>query len=177
MNVKGGLLRGLTGWAAGCCCGLTDLTFHPGMTSCPPTLWPSATTLATGRRCTTAMQNGWAAVERNARHSVATLSFTLCNRPFQLFYGNVDKNTPVKNQFFMPIVARYLRILPQSWNGSLCLRAEVLACPLPSQSRRKHPDRLTFGSKRITSSSSSRQLPQREWSESNRWPGLQTPQL
>uniref|UniRef100_H3D7V0 AE binding protein 1a n=1 Tax=Tetraodon nigroviridis TaxID=99883 RepID=H3D7V0_TETNG len=49
-----------------------------------------------------------------------------------LFYGNVDKNTPVMNQFFMPIVARYLRILPQSWNGSLCLRAEVLACPLPS---------------------------------------------
>lgn len=90
------------------------------------------------------------------------LSFTLCNRPFQLFYGNVDKNTPVKNQFFMPIVARYLRILPQSWNGSLCLRAEVLACPLPSQSRRKHPVTLTFGLKRITSSSSSRQLPQRE---------------
>ncbi|XP_056874928.1 adipocyte enhancer-binding protein 1 [Takifugu flavidus] len=49
-----------------------------------------------------------------------------------LFYGNVDRNTPVMNQFFTPIVARYLRILPQSWNGSLCLRAEVLACQLPS---------------------------------------------
>lgn len=101
--------------------------------------------------------------KRKASHSSRNfLSFTLSNCPFQLFYGNVDKNTPVKNQFFMPIVARYLRILPQSWNGSLCLRAEVMACPLPSQSRRKRPVPLTFGSKCITSSSSSRQLPQRE---------------
>lgn len=48
-----------------------------------------------------------------------------------LFYGNVDKDTPVMNQFSVPMVARYIRILPQSWNGSLCLRAEVLACQLP----------------------------------------------
>lgn len=51
----------------------------------------------------------------------------------QLFYGNVDKDTPVMNQFTAPVVARYMRILPQSWNGSLCLRAEVMACQLPSQ--------------------------------------------
>ncbi|KAM9841764.1 adipocyte enhancer-binding protein 1 [Aulostomus maculatus] len=49
-----------------------------------------------------------------------------------LFYGNVDKDTPVMNQFTPPVVARYIRILPQSWNGSLCLRAEILACQLPS---------------------------------------------
>ncbi|XP_032426327.1 adipocyte enhancer-binding protein 1 [Xiphophorus hellerii] len=49
-----------------------------------------------------------------------------------LFYGNVDKETPVMSQFAAPVVARYIRILPQSWNGSLCLRAEVLACQLPS---------------------------------------------
>ncbi|XP_072514482.1 adipocyte enhancer-binding protein 1 [Salminus brasiliensis] len=49
-----------------------------------------------------------------------------------LFYGNVDKDTPVKNEFSMPVVARYIRILPQSWNGSLCMRLEVLACPLPN---------------------------------------------
>lgn len=52
-----------------------------------------------------------------------------------LFYGNVDKNTPVLSQFSTPVVARYIRILPQSWNGSLCLRAEVLACQLPSSYR------------------------------------------
>ncbi|XP_053267010.1 adipocyte enhancer-binding protein 1 [Pleuronectes platessa] len=49
-----------------------------------------------------------------------------------LFYGNVDKDTPVMSQFYTPMVARYIRILPQSWNGSLCLRAEVLACQLSS---------------------------------------------
>ncbi|KAL6096437.1 aebp1 [Pungitius sinensis] len=52
-----------------------------------------------------------------------------------LFYGNVDKDTPVLGQFSSPVVARYIRILPQSWNGSLCLRAEVLACQLPSSYR------------------------------------------
>lgn len=55
------------------------------------------------------------------------------NLLLQLFYGNVDKDTPVMTQFSTPVVARYIRILPQSWNGSLCLRAEVLACQLPSQ--------------------------------------------
>uniref|UniRef100_A0A671YJZ1 AE binding protein 1a n=1 Tax=Sparus aurata TaxID=8175 RepID=A0A671YJZ1_SPAAU len=52
-----------------------------------------------------------------------------------LFYGNVDKDTPVMSQFTPPVVARYIRILPQSWNGSLCLRAEILACQLPSHYR------------------------------------------
>ncbi|XP_076876759.1 adipocyte enhancer-binding protein 1 [Brachyhypopomus gauderio] len=49
-----------------------------------------------------------------------------------LFYGNVDKDTPVKTEFGQSVVARYIRILPQSWNGSLCMRLEVLACPLPT---------------------------------------------
>lgn len=33
----------------------------------------------------------------------------------------------------LPVVARYLRINPQTWfqNGTICLRAEVLGCPLP----------------------------------------------
>lgn len=57
----------------------------------------------------------------------------VCVPLLQLFYGNVDKDTPVMTQFSTPVVARYIRILPQSWNGSLCLRAEILACQLPSQ--------------------------------------------
>ncbi|XP_059894891.1 adipocyte enhancer-binding protein 1 isoform X2 [Gadus macrocephalus] len=50
-----------------------------------------------------------------------------------LFYGNVDKDTPVLARFDVPVVSRYIRILPQSWNGSLCLRSEVLACQLPNR--------------------------------------------
>ncbi|XP_077099851.1 adipocyte enhancer-binding protein 1 isoform X2 [Siphateles boraxobius] len=49
-----------------------------------------------------------------------------------LFYGNVDKDTPVMTEFSYPVVARYIRVLPQSWNGSLCMRIEVLGCPLPT---------------------------------------------
>ncbi|KGL92016.1 Adipocyte enhancer-binding protein 1, partial [Charadrius vociferus] len=47
-----------------------------------------------------------------------------------MFYGNVDKDTPVLTEFPEPMVARYIRIYPQTWNGSLCLRLEVLGCPL-----------------------------------------------
>ncbi|TNM90264.1 hypothetical protein fugu_004498 [Takifugu bimaculatus] len=49
-----------------------------------------------------------------------------------LFFGNSDKDTPVMNQLAVPVVARYVRIIPQSWNGSLCMRLEVLGCPLPA---------------------------------------------
>uniref|UniRef100_A0A8C4ZPN1 AE binding protein 1b n=1 Tax=Gadus morhua TaxID=8049 RepID=A0A8C4ZPN1_GADMO len=50
-----------------------------------------------------------------------------------LFFGNSDKDTPVMNQLAEPVLARYIRIIPQSWNGSLCMRAEVLGCPLPGK--------------------------------------------
>ncbi|XP_071338522.1 inactive carboxypeptidase-like protein X2 [Trachinotus anak] len=48
-----------------------------------------------------------------------------------LFFGNSDTDTPVMNQLAEPMLARYIRIIPQSWNGSLCMRLEVLGCPLP----------------------------------------------
>nr|XP_009680579.1 PREDICTED: adipocyte enhancer-binding protein 1 [Struthio camelus australis] len=51
-----------------------------------------------------------------------------------MFYGNVDKDTPVLTEFPEPMVARYIRIYPQTWNGSLCLRLEVLGCPLSTVS-------------------------------------------
>ncbi|NXM60790.1 AEBP1 protein, partial [Illadopsis cleaveri] len=51
-----------------------------------------------------------------------------------MFYGNVDKDTPVLSEFPEPAVARYIRIYPQRWNGSLCLRLEVLGCPLSAVS-------------------------------------------
>ncbi|XP_006031236.1 adipocyte enhancer-binding protein 1 isoform X2 [Alligator sinensis] len=47
-----------------------------------------------------------------------------------LFHGNVDKDTPVLTEFPEPMVARFIRVYPQTWNGSLCMRLEVLGCPL-----------------------------------------------
>ncbi|XP_062430462.1 probable carboxypeptidase X1 [Rhea pennata] len=50
-----------------------------------------------------------------------------------VFPGNRDPETPVLNLLPVPVVGRYLRINPQSWfpNGTICLRAEILGCPLP----------------------------------------------
>ena len=40
------------------------------------------------------------------------------------------------NELPVPMVARYIRINPQSWfdNGSICMRMEILGCPLPGGS-------------------------------------------
>ncbi|XP_073675355.1 uncharacterized protein aebp1b [Garra rufa] len=68
-----------------------------------------------------------------------------------LFFGNSDKSTPVLTQFMEPVVARYIRILPQSWNGTMCLRMEVLGCPVSdplsqhqSQNEVMHRDDLDY---------------------------------
>lgn len=47
-----------------------------------------------------------------------------------LFFANNDKETPVMNRLAEPVIARYIRVIPQSWNGSLCMRLEVLGCPI-----------------------------------------------
>ncbi|XP_044128948.1 probable carboxypeptidase X1 isoform X1 [Bufo gargarizans] len=50
-----------------------------------------------------------------------------------IFKANQDPDTPVLNKLPTPIVGRYIRINPQTWfeNGTICLRAEILGCPLP----------------------------------------------
>ncbi|XP_039607813.1 probable carboxypeptidase X1 [Polypterus senegalus] len=50
-----------------------------------------------------------------------------------IFQGNEDTETPVLGIIPEPMVARYIRINPQSWyeNGTVCLRAEILGCPVP----------------------------------------------
>lgn len=50
-----------------------------------------------------------------------------------IFNANKDPDTPVLNKLPTPMVGRYIRINPQTWfeNGTICLRAEILGCPLP----------------------------------------------
>lgn len=48
----------------------------------------------------------------------------------QTFHGNVDKDTPVLSELPEPMVARFIRVYPLTWNGSLCMRLEVLGCPM-----------------------------------------------
>uniref|UniRef100_A0A4X2LX77 Carboxypeptidase X, M14 family member 1 n=1 Tax=Vombatus ursinus TaxID=29139 RepID=A0A4X2LX77_VOMUR len=51
----------------------------------------------------------------------------------EVFPGNSDPDTPVLAVLSQPQVARYIRLLPQTWldGGAACLRLEVLACLLP----------------------------------------------
>ncbi|XP_073418928.1 probable carboxypeptidase X1 isoform X2 [Dendrobates tinctorius] len=50
-----------------------------------------------------------------------------------IFKANKDPETPVLNKLPTPMVGRYIRINPQTWfeNGTICLRAEIMGCPLP----------------------------------------------
>merc|ERR1739838_1057631 len=44
------------------------------------------------------------------------------------FNGNVDNDSVVKNNFEVPFTARYIRILPQSFQGNPSLRWELYVC-------------------------------------------------
>ncbi|KAM9068761.1 inactive carboxypeptidase-like protein X2 isoform X2 [Sarcophilus harrisii] len=57
-----------------------------------------------------------------------------------IFEGNSEKEIPVLNELPVPVVARYIRINPRSWfdNGSICLRLEILGCPLPDPNNYYH---------------------------------------
>ncbi|XP_026558258.1 discoidin, CUB and LCCL domain-containing protein 1-like isoform X1 [Pseudonaja textilis] len=48
----------------------------------------------------------------------------------KIFEGNSDNYQEVSNAFIPPILARYLRVVPQSWNQRAALKVEVLGCQI-----------------------------------------------
>lgn len=46
-------------------------------------------------------------------------------RFLQLFRGNKDRNTVVKNFFRRPIVARFVKFHPVSWHAHISMRVEL----------------------------------------------------
>uniref|UniRef100_W5M0R5 ferroxidase n=1 Tax=Lepisosteus oculatus TaxID=7918 RepID=W5M0R5_LEPOC len=46
----------------------------------------------------------------------------------KIFIGNTDNNGHVKNYIYPPIFARFIRIVPKTWNNSITLRMELLGC-------------------------------------------------
>ncbi|XP_072674268.1 coagulation factor VIII isoform X1 [Canis lupus baileyi] len=52
----------------------------------------------------------------------------LQNGKVKVFQGNRDSSTPVRNALEPPLVARYVRLHPQSWAHHIALRLEVLGC-------------------------------------------------
>ncbi|KAM6951759.1 inactive carboxypeptidase-like protein X2 [Aplochiton taeniatus] len=57
-----------------------------------------------------------------------------------IFIGNKEKEIPVLNTLPVPVVARYIRVNPRSWfhGGSICMRAEILGCPMPDPNNYYH---------------------------------------
>ena len=52
------------------------------------------------------------------------INFTL----FQVFQGNHDRYTPVIHDLKVPIITRYIRIHPETWQSHISMRAELYGC-------------------------------------------------
>ncbi|XP_014114143.1 PREDICTED: discoidin, CUB and LCCL domain-containing protein 1-like isoform X4 [Pseudopodoces humilis] len=48
----------------------------------------------------------------------------------KVFEGNADSQGEVSNAFIPPIVARYIRVTPQSWHQSVALKVALVGCQL-----------------------------------------------
>ena len=47
---------------------------------------------------------------------------------FQIFTANYDRYSVVKNNLDKPIITRYIRINPETWQGHICMRTEFYGC-------------------------------------------------
>ena len=54
--------------------------------------------------------------------------FTFISFFEKLFVGNEDRSTKVVNWFKVRLFARYIRIKPNTWNGAICMRIEIIGC-------------------------------------------------
>ncbi|XP_037681322.1 coagulation factor V [Choloepus didactylus] len=53
--------------------------------------------------------------------------FSMANK---IFDGNSNSNGHVKNFFNPPIISRFIRIIPKTWNQSIALRLELFGCDI-----------------------------------------------
>ncbi|XP_041335101.1 discoidin, CUB and LCCL domain-containing protein 1-like isoform X5 [Pyrgilauda ruficollis] len=56
----------------------------------------------------------------------------------KVFEGNADSQGEVSNTFIPPIVARYIRVTPQSWHQRVALKVALVGCQL-ARARVPHP--------------------------------------
>lgn len=47
---------------------------------------------------------------------------------FKVFQGNYDRYTPVSHDLKNPIITRYIRIHPKTWETRISMRAEFYGC-------------------------------------------------
>ncbi|XP_053566775.1 discoidin, CUB and LCCL domain-containing protein 1 [Bombina bombina] len=49
----------------------------------------------------------------------------------KILEGNYNYQDTTRNNLIPPVVTRYLRIVPQTWNQRIALKVELFGCPLP----------------------------------------------
>lgn len=57
-----------------------------------------------------------------------TLKFVIKIFLAQIFKGNFDRYTVVRNTLNKPVITRYIRIHPEEWNGHISMRTEFYGC-------------------------------------------------
>ncbi|XP_072170354.1 uncharacterized protein [Diadema setosum] len=72
-----------------------------------------------------------------------------CNGDAKTFTANTDRNTKVTNRFARSVLARFIRILPATWNNHISMRFELLGKG-PVGGQRFEPIKLGMESGRIT---------------------------
>ncbi|XP_048387074.1 discoidin, CUB and LCCL domain-containing protein 1 isoform X2 [Stegostoma tigrinum] len=50
------------------------------------------------------------------------------NNDGQIFEGNTDYNQLTRNNFIPAFLARYIRVIPQSWNQRIAIKVELIGC-------------------------------------------------
>ncbi|XP_033090292.1 discoidin, CUB and LCCL domain-containing protein 1 isoform X4 [Trachypithecus francoisi] len=54
----------------------------------------------------------------------------IVNNEEKVFQGNSNFRDPVQNNFIPPIVARYVRVVPQTWHQRIALKVELIGCQI-----------------------------------------------
>ncbi|KAM7134987.1 discoidin, CUB and LCCL domain-containing protein 1 isoform 1-T1 [Molossus nigricans] len=54
----------------------------------------------------------------------------IVNNEKKVFRGNFNFRDPVMNNFIPPIVARYVRVIPQTWHQRVALTVELIGCQI-----------------------------------------------
>ncbi|XP_037700288.1 discoidin, CUB and LCCL domain-containing protein 1 isoform X2 [Choloepus didactylus] len=67
----------------------------------------------------------------------------ILNNEEKVFQGNSNFRDPVRNNFIPPIVARYVRVVPQTWHQRIALKVELFGCQI-TQARAQGNDSFVW---------------------------------
>lgn len=61
----------------------------------------------------------------------------------QVFHANADATEVVLNRIPQPVLARFVRIRPQTWKNGIALRFELYGCQITGKNARKRSCTIT----------------------------------